>query len=345
MSLPPELTPAPPAPGAVPALPEARSRTLVLAPGPHLHAAESTASIMWWVNGSLVPLVLWGGFVFGGRALVVVAAAIAGAVAAEWGALRLLRRRATVADGSAVCTGLLLALTLPPLVPPWQALLGGVFAILIGKVIFGGLGFNLFNPALVGRAFMMASFPLAMSTGWATSRPWFDGGLAAVTTATPLAALKEHGLAAALAAVQGNVWVGLALGFRPGSIGEVSIVLVALGAAVLLVRGIIRLAIPVSVLAGVAITTAFSGAPLLHLMSGGLWLGAFFMATDYVTSPRTRGGQIAFGLVIGLLTGVIRLYGGYPEGICYAILLANALVPAFDMWFPPRRVAAVGAPS
>jgi len=345
MSLPPGTPAAPGTPETPLALPPARPRTLVIAPGPHLHAAESTASIMWWVNGALAPLVVWGALVFGWRALAVVAGAIAGATAAEWGALRLLRRRATVSDGSAVCTGLLLALTLPPLVPAWQAALGGAFAILVGKVIFGGLGYNLFNPALAGRAFMMASFPLAMSTGWATARPWFDGGLAAVTTATPLAVLKERGLVAALATVPGDVWAGLALGLRPGSIGEVSIVLIAVGAAVLLARGIIRLTIPASVFAGVAIATAFSGAPLLHLMSGGLWLGAFFMATDYVTSPTTRGGQIAFGLLIGLLTGIIRLFGGYPEGICYAILIANALVPAFDMWFPPRRVALAGAPS
>jgi electron transport complex protein RnfD len=338
MTLPPD---APPATAEMPA----RARTLVLSPGPHLHAAESTARIMWWVNGSLAPLVLWGAFVFGWPALAVVAAAIAGAALAEWGALRLLQRRATLADGSAVCTGLLLALTLPPLVAPWQALLGGAFAILIGKMIFGGLGFNLFNPALVGRAFMMASFPLAMSRGWASPRPWFDGGLAAVTTATPLAALKEQGYVSALHLVPGNTWLALALGFRPGSIGEVSIVLVALGAAVLVARGIIRLTIPLSVLAGTALMTAWSGAPLLHVMSGGLWLGAFFMATDYVTSPTTRGGQIGFGLVIGLLTGIIRLYGGYPEGICYAILIGNALVPAFNLWFPPRRIRLAGAPS
>jgi electron transport complex protein RnfD len=341
MGLPPDAASAPVAtpPSAAP------PRTLVLAPGPHLHAAESTARIMWWVNGSLAPLVLWGAFVFGWPALAVVAAAVAGAAAAEWGALRLLNRRGSIADGSAVCTGLLLALTLPPLVPPWQAFLGGAFAILFGKMIFGGLGYNLFNPALIGRAFMMASFPLAMSTGWAAPRPWIDAQLAAVTTATPLAALKELGLAAAIRLVPGDTWLALTLGFRPGSIGEVSVVLVALGAAVLVARGILRLTIPASVFAGVAISTAWSGAPLLHLMSGGLWLGAFFMATDYVTSPTTRDGQIAFGLVIGLLTGVIRLFGGYPEGICYAILIGNALVPAFNLWFPPRRLQVAGAPS
>ncbi|HET9326205.1 MAG TPA: RnfABCDGE type electron transport complex subunit D [Candidatus Eisenbacteria bacterium] len=340
MNLPPEN--APPVGGEQAA---ARPRTLVLAPGPHLHTTESTASIMWWVNGSLAPLAVWGAFVFGWNAVAVMAASIAGSVAAEWGALRLLRRRATVADGSAVCTGLLLSLTLPPLVPPWQALLGGAFAILVGKMIFGGLGYNLFNPALVGRAFMTASFPLAMSAGWAAPRPWFDAQVAAVTSATPLAALREQGVAAAVHLVPGNTWAGLALGFRPGSIGEVSIVLIAFGAALLVARGIIRLTIPLSVIAGAGIATAFSGAALLHMMSGGLWLGAFFMATDYVTSPTTRGGQIAFGLSIGLLTGIIRLYGGYPEGICYAILLANALVPAFNLWFPPRRVVLAGAPS
>ena len=345
MSLPPDPSPAGPPPATPTTRPSGGARTLVLAPGPHLHAAESTASIMWWVNGSLAPLALWGAFVFGWRALAVVATAITGAALSEWGALKVLNRRATLADGSAVCTGLLLALTLPPLVPPWQAMLGGAFAILVGKMIFGGLGFNLFNPALVGRAFMTASFPLAMSSGWASPRPWLDARLSAVTTATPLAALKEGGLAAATHVIPGNTWLALTFGFRPGSIGEVSIVLVALGAATLLARGIIRLTIPLSVLAGTAIMTAFSGAPLLHVMSGGLWLGAFFMATDYVTSPTTRGGQIGFGLVIGLLTGIIRLYGGYPEGICYAILIGNALVPAFNLWFPPRRVQLVGAPS
>jgi electron transport complex protein RnfD len=322
-------------------------RRFVITPGPHLHAAESTASIMWWVNASLLPVAAWGVFVFGWPALFVIAGSMAGAVAAEWLACRWLGRRPTVADGSAACTGLLLALTLPPLVPAWAAFLGGAFSILLGKSIFGGLGFNLFNPALIGRAFMMATFPVAMTSGWAQPRPWFSAPLDAVTTATPLAVLKEHGLAEAVKVVTSpaGLWNGLALGFRPGSIGEVSVLLVALGAAVLLSRGIITLTIPLSVLAGTAVSTAFSGAPGLHVMSGGLWLGAFFMATDYVTSPTTRGGQIAFGLVIGLLTGLIRLYGGYPEGICYAILLANTMTPAFNMWFRPRRHALAGTPS
>jgi electron transport complex protein RnfD len=322
------------------------SPELVLAPGPHLRASETTARIMWWVNAALAPAALWGVFVFGTRSLITLGSAIAAAAAAEWLASRALKRRASLGDGSAVCTGLLLALTLPPVMPWWMPALGAAFAILVAKMMFGGLGFNLFNPALAGRAFMMASFPLAMTGAWTAPRAGLTAHLDAVTTATPLAALKEHGLAEAMKLIAGpNAWSGLVLGFRPGSLGEVSVVLVALGAFVLVARGIIGLTIPLSVFAGAIASTALSGAPLLHLLSGGLWLGAFFMATDYVTSPNTRGGQIVFGLVIGVLTGVIRMFGGYPEGICYAILLANALVPALNLWFRPRRMALVGSPS
>jgi electron transport complex protein RnfD len=322
-------------------------RRFVISPGPHLHAAESTASIMWWVNATLAPLALWGVFVFGVVTLGPLLGALAGAAGAEWVVARASKRRSTLGDGSAVCTGLLLALTISPGVAWWMALIGGAFAILLGKAIFGGLGFNLFNPALIGRAFMMATFPVAMTSSWIAPRPWFTAPLDAVTTATPLAALREHGLAAAVKLVTSpaGLWNGLALGFRPGSIGEVSMLLIVLGAAVLVARGIITLWIPLSVLAGVALSTAFTGASGLHLMSGGLWLGAFFMATDYVTSPTSRGGQVAFGLTIGVLTGLIRVYGGYPEGICYAILLANAMAPAFNLWFRPRRHPIAGTPS
>jgi len=333
---------------AVPGAPAgAGAPPLVIAPGPHVHAEESTARIMWTVNLALAPAALWGAYAFGWGAALVLAGSIAGAVGAEWLGNLALRRRAPLEDGSAFCTGLLLAMTLPPQLPAWAALLGGFFAVAVGKTIFGGLGFNLFNPALVGRAFLMATFPLAMTSGWTVPRPWFGAALDAATTPTPLAALREHGVAEAfrVATTQGGPWLSLTLGFRPGSIGEGSVLLLALGAAVLLARGIIRLTIPLSVFAGVAAVTLWSGAGALHLLSGGLWLGAFFMATDYVTSPNVRGGQIAFGLVVGALTGVIRLYGGYPEGICYAILIANLLTPALNLWFRPRRVVlAAGAP-
>ena len=327
-----------------PAPPE---RTFVVTPGPHLRASTSTRQIMWTVNLSLLPVTLWGIWQFGWNALAVILACIAGALGAEWVSERAQKRRPTSGDGSAFCTGLLLSLTLPPLLPWWMALLGGAFGVLFGKVIFGGLGGNLFNPACVGRAFMLATFSLPMTTAWAVPRHWLGQQLHAMSTATPLRVLKEEGLAATeklLAGHQG-LWSTMVLGFRPGAIGEVSVVLLALGAAFLVARGIIGLAIPLSVIAGLAVSTAFTGALPFHLTAGGLWLGAFFMATDYVTSPNTHGGQIVFGMLIGLLTGVIRVFGGYPEGICYAILIGNAVVPALNLWFRPRRAAAVGAPS
>lgn len=317
----------------------------VVTPGPHLRTSESTAAIMWWVNAALMPTACWGVYAFGPPALEVILGAVTGAVGSEWLANRAMRRHTTVRDGSAVCTGLLLALTLPPLVPWWAATIGASFAILLGKMIFGGLGYNLFNPAMIGRAFMMASFPVAMTTGWSIPRAWYSR-LEAITTATPLGVMREHDLQAALHLIGGpGGWFRLLIGLRPGSIGEVSVVLIVLGALVLLARGIIRLYAPLGVFAGLAIMTSFSGAAWLHLLSGGVWIAAFFMATDYVTAPVTRPGQLVFGVLIGLLTGLIRLWGGYPEGICFAILIANAMVPALDLWFRPRRVQAAGAPS
>ncbi len=317
----------------------------VVTPGPHLRTEDRTASIMWWVNAALVPTAAWGVWVFGPPALEVILATVAGAVLAEWIGNRALRQRPTVRDGSAVCTGLLLALTLPPLIPWWAAMIGGVFAIWLGKTIFGGLGYNLFNPAMIGRAFLMASFPVAMTTGWSVPRAWYSR-LEAITTQTPLGIMREQDLNAAVHMIGGpEGWVRLLLGLRPGSIGEVSIVLIVLGAAVLLARGIIHLAAPLGVFVGLAIMTSFSGAAWLHLLSGGVWLAALFMATDYVTSPSTRTGQFVFGALIGLLTGLIRLWGGYPEGVCFAILIANAMVPAIDMALRPKRVAAAGTPS
>lgn len=342
---------APPAPqAAAPATPAttppAGSRAFVLAPGPHVHASETTARIMWTVNAALAPAALWGLLAFGLPAVAVMTGAIAGAVGGEWLGGRMLGSRAAPRDGSAFCTGLLLAMTLPPALPGWAAFLGGLFGVVFGKMIFGGLGYNLFNPALIGRAFLMGTFPLAMTSGWTPAVPWLSG-VDAVTTATPLAALRERGLGAALdlAGGAGSPWAGLLLGVRPGSIGETSVLLLLLGGVFLLARRILTPTIPLAILAGLALTTAPTGELPFHLLTGGLWLGALFMATDYVTSPSTRNGQIVFGLTIGVLTGVIRIYGGYPEGICYAILLANTLVPALNLWFRPRRPALAGSPS
>jgi len=320
--------------------------TFIIEPGPHVHSPETTSKIMWTVNAALAPAALWGVVVFGLPALAVLIGSIAGALGAEWGANRLMKGRASLRDGSAFCTGLLLAMTLPPLLPAWAAFLGAVFAIVFAKSIFGGLGYNLFNPALVGRAFLMATFPLPMTAGWSVAKPLVSG-LDAMTTATPLGALRERGIAATMELLggPGSPYVNLLIGFRPGSIGEVSVILLLLGGAVLLWKRIITPTIPLAVVAGMALVTAASGEFALHLLSGGLWLGALFMATDSVTSPTTRNGQVVFGLMIGALTGIIRLYGGYPEGICYAILLANTMVPALNLWFRPRRPVFAGSPS
>lgn len=353
MSAAPPVPPVPPVPTAPAAAAagatgpaEPARQPFVLSPGPHVRTSESTATIMWTVNAALLPAAAWGVLLFGLPALAVIVASVLGAVAAEWAAGRIQKTRTSVADGSAFCTGLLLAMTLPPLLPAPAAFLGAIFAVLFGKMIFGGLGYNLFNPALIGRAFLMATFPLPMTAGWSPPASWLSH-VDAVTTATPLAALRERGVDAALRLAGGpeSPWAGLLLGVRPGSIGEASILLLVLGGAFLLWRRVISLTIPLAVVAGLAVVVLPTGNLGLHLLTGGLWLGALFMATDYVTSPTTRNGQIVFGLVIGALTGVIRIYGGYPEGICYGILLANTLVPALNLWFKPKRPVFAGAPS
>jgi len=306
---------------------------------------------MWLVNLALLPALLWAFFVFGWQAVGITLSAVAGCVVAEYAAGRIAHKPATVGDGSVVCTGILLAYTLPPGMPLWMPFVGGALGVFFAKTVFGGLGYNLFNVALVARAIMMATFPVAMTTTWVAPRfPDFGSAIDALTGATPLAQMKAAvGIAPdAFAGVPQDMdlWLSFLLGFRPGCIGEVSVLLIALGAAFLLWHRIIKLYIPLSVIAGAALMAVFSDLPLVYLLSGGLWLGAFFMATDYVTSPSTPKGQILFGLGIGVITGIIRNWGGYPEGICYAILLMNMLVPALEEWFPPKRVAPeAGAPS
>ncbi|CAG4883576.1 Proton-translocating ferredoxin:NAD(+) oxidoreductase complex subunit D [Georgfuchsia toluolica] len=323
------------------------SPTLHLSSGPHIFSGRSTAQIMWTVNLSLLPALLWAWAVFGWAVLAITLSAILGCVVAEYAVCRIAKTASTIADGSAVCSGLLLAFTLPPGISIWMPFIGGMLALIFTKGIFGGLGYNIFNVALVGRAMMMATFPVEMTTRWL--KPAL-GNVDAVSSATLLAQIKLGGseaLTKILAAIPdgGKLWLDFFLGMRAGSIGEVSVLMIILGAAFLLWKGIIKLYIPLSILAGVALMAPFSPAPGLYMLSGGLWLGAFFMATDYVTSPTMPRGQIIFGLGIGLLTGIIRNWGGYPEGICYAIMLMNILTPALNDWFRPKRLAAEGAPS
>jgi electron transport complex protein RnfD len=304
---------------------------LVVSVPPHLHKKESVSKIMWMVVISLIPAGLAGIFIFGLSALWTIILGIVSALLTE-GILQLLtRRKVTILDGSALLTGLLLAYNLPPEVPFWLPVIGSFFSIAIGKQVFGGLGQNIFNPALVGRVFLMASWPKYMTT---FTRPLsYD----ALTCATPLALLKEG------KALQNLSYWDLFLGKRGGCIGEVCILALLLGALFLLLRGYISWHIPFTYIFTVGIFTyvfgqkgLFSSDWLFHILSGGLILGACFMATDYVTSPLTYKGQIIFGACCGLITAIIRLWGGYPEGVSYAILMMNAATPIIDRYTKSR---------
>ena len=310
---------------------------LIVSTSPHLHNKESVSKIMWWVAASLVPAGAAGVLIFGLSSLWVIIAAVISALATEALIQVLTKRKVSLIDGSAFITGLLLAYNLPPDVPLWLPVVGSCFAIAIGKQVFGGLGHNIFNPALVGRVFLMASWPKYMTT---FIQPLYAGaGFAqsmnydAVTCATPLALLKEGRLAEQIS------YINLFLGNRPGCIGEVCIAALLAGAIFLFIKGYISWHIPITYVLTTAVFTwifggkvLFAGDWLMHILSGGLVLGAFFMATDYVTSPLTRKGQIIFGIGCGLLTAVIRLWGGYPEGASYAILMMNAATPIIDRY-------------
>jgi electron transport complex protein RnfD len=304
---------------------------LIVSSSPHLHKKESVKRIMWMVVLSLVPAGIAGVYIFGPGALWVIVLAVFAAVATEGLIQIFTKRKLTLFDGSAVLTGLLLAYNLPPKVPFWLPIVGAFFAIAIGKQAFGGLGQNIFNPALVGRVFLMASWPKYMTT---FTRPLnYD----AITSATPLALLKEGKV------FTGTSYWDLFLGNRGGCIGEVCILALLLGAALLFIRGYISWHIPITYIFSVGIVTYIFGAQglfkgdwLFHILSGGLILGAFFMTTDYVTSPLTRKGQIIFALGCGLITAVIRLWGGYPEGASYAILMMNAATPIIDRYTKNR---------
>ncbi len=323
---------------------------LHLSYGPHVRRGRTTAEIMWLVNISLMPALVWAWIMFGWQVIALTASSILGCAVAEHLACKLGKMPSTVRDGSVICTGILLAFTLPPAIPLWMPFLGGLLGVFFAKSVFGGLGYNIFNVALIARSIMMATFPVEMTTRWLPPSTLGSAAIDAFTGATPLAAMKtatQSGAALQLTGVPGdmNPLVSFFLGFQSGSIGEVSVLFILIGALFLLWHRIIKLYIPLSVIAGAALMAPFSDTPLLYMLSGGLWLGAFFMATDYVTSPSTPKGQIVFGLGIGLLTGIIRNWGGYPEGICYAILLMNLLVPALEEWFRPKRVADRGTPS
>ena len=342
---------------------------LVLSSAPHIRTEQSLPAIMWMVVIALLPAAAYSVYLFGLHALMLMLASIIAAVAADTLMQILLKRPRSFTDGSAVITGLLLAMNVPPQAPVWMAVIGSFFAIIIAKQLFGGIGFNIFNPALAGRAFLMTSWPVYMTTKWHHFSPAnvLSSGITntlgipnaaydVITGATPLGALKE---APKLLGDMGvpieslykllfsnEMLASIFIGNVGGCIGETSALLLLIGALFLLYKKIITWHIPFSYLGTVAgimlLYYTLTGFPfpfrgtLFHLLSGGLVLGAFFMATDMVTSPVTRKGMIIFGAGCGLVTCVIRIWGGYPEGVSYSILLMNAAVPLIDRFTKPR---------
>jgi len=319
-------------------------KTLNISTSPHLTQDVSVEVIMRNVVWALLPVAIFSVYVFGWNAALVLITAVASCVMTEHLLCHLAHKRSTVSDWSAVITGLLLGLTLPPIFPLWMTFIGGVIAIGMGKFLFGGLGYNVFNPALVGRAVLQAAFPVAITTwytGFDINRfsildssvltfPFMEPTVDGISGATPLSAFKFDGIT--------TDTTDLALGLVNGSTGETSSILILLGGLYLVIRNFMNWRIPASILATVFI---FSGIlywidptqypdPLFMLFSGGLMLGAVFMASDMVASPITSWGVVIYGAIIGALVVVIRIWGGLPEGVMYAILLGNAISPHID---------------
>lgn len=303
---------------------------LTVSSSPHIKSNQTTGRIMWAVVLSLIPTGIAGVYIFGASSLIVIILTMLSCVFTEALFLKFRNKDPkTVLDGSAILTGLLLAYNLPPDIPFWIPVIGGIVSIILGKQLFGGLGQNIFNPALVGRAFLQISWPVYM-TAWKNPRWWPD----AISSATPLA--KET--------AAHFTYMDLFLGNRAGSIGEVCVIALLIGALFLLAKKIISLHIPLSFIGTVGIITwifgkegFFKGDFIFNMLAGGIILGAFFMATDYVTSPLTKKGKIIFGIGCGILTAIIRLRGSYPEGVCYSILFMNAAVPIIDRFTKTQK--------
>ncbi len=316
---------------------------LYLSSSPHIHSGETTDKVMRLVIYALLPATLLSIYFFGLPALSVLLICTLGCLAFEALSCKLLKQPLTLSDGSAALTGILLALNLPPSTPWWLSLLGAAIAILIGKQVYGGLGYNPFNPALVARVVLLISFPVQM-TSWTTPAP-LGSGIDAVTAATPLGEMQTAVmLTGKLPELAISGYTDYLLGHMAGSVGEVSALALLLGGLFLLFKKIISWHIPVSfigtvlVLGGIfwLVDAGRYPNPIFHLLTGGLLLGAFFMATDMVTSPVTCKGMLLFGCGCGLLTVLIRLFGGYPEGVSFAILLMNACTPLIDRYTRPK---------
>lgn len=311
---------------------------LIISPAPHIHGGDSVAKNMTGVIIALIPALLVGFYFFGLGALIVTLTAVASCVLVEYLIQKfILKEQPSILDGSAALTGLLLAMNLPSNFPVWMIIVGSVVAIGIAKMSFGGLGNNPFNPALVGRVFLLISFPVEMTT-WPRPVPFNTAYLDAETAPTVLSMIKEN-----FGEMPGTM--DMFLGNMGGSMGEISAVALLIGLVYMLVRKIISWHIPVSILATVFIFAGILNwanpeayaSPVIHLFSGGLMLGAVFMATDYVTSPMNPRGMLVYGVGIGIITVVIRAFGAYPEGVSFAILIMNAFTPLINTYIKPRR--------
>ena len=328
---------------------EMSERQYTISASPHIRDDETISHIMWQVNAALLPAALFAIWWFGLPALINMLVGAVFAVGAEYAWQRALKRPVTAFDGSACITGLLLAMSMSPLLPPYMVAIGSVLAIVVAKQSMGGLGFNIFNPAHIGRAALMVSWPVAMTT-WSKMQD-MSAGVDAMTSATPLNILKLQGYDALVNTFggQATMYWHMFVGTRNGSLGETSTVLLLIGGLYLIVKGYVNWIVPAVMIATVGVLTfvfgpagLFTGDPLFHMMAGGLMLGAFFMATDMVTIPMTVKGQVIFAVGAGAITVLIRLIGGYPEGVCYSILLMNAVTPLIDRFTKPRIFGAGG---
>ena len=324
------------------------SQPIIISASPHVHSDRTSKKLMYDVVIALVPTFLVSLYVFGIGALLVTAVAVASCMLFEYLIQKfLLKTEVTITDGSALITGILLAFNLPSGLPIWMIVIGSLVAIGIAKMSFGGLGFNIFNPALVGRVFLLVSFPVQM-TMWPTAVENNTKLVDAISGATPLGIIKEglqFGETMTEISTKIPSILDMFLGVTGGSLGEMSAIAILLGGIYLIVRKVITWHIPVTMLVTMAVMTGIFwlinpeqyASPLIHILSGGALLAAFFMATDLVTSPMTKKGMVIFAIGIAVITVVIRLFGAYPEGVSFAILIMNAFVPLINTYFKPRR--------
>lgn len=325
---------------------QVQDKKFTVSASPHIRCNESISKIMWNVNIALAPAAIFSIFYFGFPALINMLVGIISAIICEYLVQKFSKKKITAFDGSAFITGLLLSMSLPPTLPPYMVAIGSVIAIVIAKHSMGGLGFNIFNPAHIGRAALMVSWPVAMTT-WTKMTTSVD----VVTSATPLNILKQQGYEALINTFGSNteMYKAMFLGTRNGSLGETSTILLIIGGVYLIYKGYVKWHVPVCMIGTVGILTwifgpagLFTGDPFFHMMAGGLILGAFFMATDMVTIPITTKGQIIFAVGAGAITVLIRLKGGYPEGVCYSLLLMNAVTPLIDRFVKPKSFGSRG---